>query len=223
MIIVIETDEKVPAGIVTKVLEEKGGPWKLVRPASGEPLPPPGEVSAAIILGGRMGANDEAKFPFIGALKEFIRESAAEETPVLGICLGGQIMAEALGGRVHSNRNGEKGISDVRLTTLGCFDPIFGQLPYDFVTFHWHNDSFVLPDGAVLLATNGACPAQAFRYGRSIYALQFHPEMDRETARRWSEEEKRPEIFEKFETFASDHELSGRAVISNFVRMAERQ
>lgn len=222
MIAVIETDSHVPPGSVATILEEAGRAWRIVKPAQGEALPAVEELKGAIILGGRMGANDEAEFPFIGELKRFIRDAAACDLPVLGICLGGQIMAEALGGKVHSNRFGEKGTNCVRLTTLGCFDPVFGGLPYDFVAFHWHNDSFVIPAGAVLLATNVCCPAQAFRYGAGIYGLQFHPEMDEATAKKWGEDEKMPEIYARYQKEGAAHEASGRAVIENFIRFAER-
>lgn len=222
MILVIETDPHVGPGFVSDLIAEKGLASRYVRLGEGERLPPPEEVRGAVILGGRMGANDDEKFPFLTDLKQFVREAAACDTPVLGICLGGQLIAEALGGEVHGNRLGERGIGHAQLTNLGCFDPVFATLPYKFVTFHWHNDSFVIPEDAILLASNSVCPAQAFRFGVSIYGVQFHPEMTRETAQKWSEEEGDPSVIETYLEYEQDHRYSGRSVIGNFLTLAAR-
>ena len=199
-------------------LRTADAPHAYWRPASGA-LPDAEDIDGMVILGGTMGANDEELFPHLADLKKLVREAESLDVPVLGICLGGQLMAEALGGRLTPERNGEKGIADVSLTTLGCFDPLFEGIPYNFVTFQWHNDSFVMPEGAILLARNTSCPHQAFRYGRSAYGLQFHPEMNLATGEAWIAE-KRPDLMGLYKAKRSQHEGFGRKILSNFITMS---
>lgn len=185
MIHIIQNDLRVPAGVYGRYLQDKDIPHRTVHLYAGEPLPALTETSALIVLGGYMGVHDEADYPFLVSLKRFMRVAAEAGTPLLGICLGGQLLADVLGGEVRSAHRGEKGLKDIRLTPAGQSDPLFAGLPPSFAAFAWHNDSFDVPAGAVHLATSDACPGQAFRY-RNAWGVQFHPEVDRAIVAAWS-------------------------------------
>jgi len=133
---------------------------------------------ALIILGGPMGANDEDRFPYLRRVQQLIRQAAEGGLPVLGICLGGQLIAKALGGRVVKSPKTELGWYKVSLTGAGLESPLFSRFPETFAVFQWHEDAFELPPGAELLAYGDAgCWNQAFRCGNRVYGLQFHLEV----------------------------------------------
>jgi GMP synthase-like glutamine amidotransferase len=185
MIYIIQNDPRVPAGIYGQYLQDKEIPHRTVHLYAGESLPALAEVSAVIVLGGYMGVHDDADYSFLLPLKQFMRSAAGAGTPLLGICLGGQLLAQVLGGEVRSRHRSEKGLQEIHLTSGGQDDPLFTGLPATFAAFEWHNDSFTVPPGAAHLATSAVCPGQAFRY-RSAWGVQFHPEVDREIVSAWS-------------------------------------
>jgi GMP synthase-like glutamine amidotransferase len=185
MLYFIQNDPRVPGGIYGQYLQDKELPHRTVHLYAGEPLPAPAETTAVIVLGGYMGVHDESEYPFLRPLKACMRRLAEAGTPLLGICLGGQLLAEVLGGEVRSRHRGEKGLQEIRLTSGGHDDPLFAGLPPAFAAFEWHNDSFDLPPGALHLASSAACPGQAFRY-RNAWGVQFHPEVDRGIVAAWS-------------------------------------
>ncbi len=185
MICILQNDPRVPAGIYGRYLQDKEFPFRTAHLYAGDPLPALTEVSAVIVLGGTMGVHDEADFPFLAHLQRFMRAAAEAGTPLLGICLGGQLLAQALGGEVRSGHRGEKGLQEIRFTSGGHDDPLFASLSPAFAAFEWHNDSFEVPSGAVHLAASAVCPGQAFRY-RNAWGVQFHPEVDRAIVAAWS-------------------------------------
>ncbi len=188
MLHIFQNDPQVPPGTYGDLLRELQIPFRLVELHAGAPLPHPGEVSAAIVLGGRMGVHDETEHPFLRPLKRFLLQAAQKDIPLLGICLGGQLLAEVLGGMVTSNCRGEKGLVAIDLTPAGRTDPLFAELPSPFLSFAWHNDSFTVPPDATHLAATPICPGQAFRR-RNAWGLQFHPEVDEDIVKCWSREE----------------------------------
>jgi GMP synthase (glutamine-hydrolysing) len=125
-----------------------------------------------LVLGGSLSADDAR----LAATRDSIREAVLDGLPYLGVCLGGQLLASALGTRVK-RAGAEAGIHNVFLTDAARFDPVFGGLPGKIEVFGWHTDSFDLPRSAVPLAGSLACAFQAFRYGQTAYGLQFHPEV----------------------------------------------
>lgn len=185
MLLIIQNDSRVPAGVFGEMLQEKNIPFQTVHLYAGETLPPPGEAAAVIVLGGYMGVHDEAQHPFLRPLKDYMRAAAESGIPLLGICLGGQLLAHVLDGQVRGNDRGEKGVCEIRLTPAAKDDPLFADLPRTFSAFQWHNDSFDIPPGAVPLASSSSCPGQAFRY-RNAWGVQFHPEVDESIVRSWS-------------------------------------
>lgn len=135
------------------------------------------DYTAFAILGGPMGAYEEEDYPYLYRVQELIREAVSIRMPTLGICLGGQLIARALGAHVRPNRVKEIGWYPVHLTKEGQAAPLLAGLPPEFPVFQWHGDTFALPDGAVLLATGQTCTNQAFVYKDCIWALQFHLEV----------------------------------------------
>lgn len=145
------------------------------------------DYQAFIILGGPMGANEEDRYPYLYKVEELIREAASHKIPTIGICLGGQLIARALGAEVKPNPIKEIGWSLVHLLPAGEANPLFANLPAVFSVFQWHGDTFYLPEGAVLLATGEDCHNQAFIYGDKVWALQFHLEVTPDMVANWSE------------------------------------
>ena len=186
MLYIIQNDPEVPPGIIAEELDLLGVERLIVHPYRGDELPAFTDVSAVIVLGGTMGANDDTKHPFLSDLKQFIRAVVEQGRPYLGICLGGQLLAAVFGSEVKSDTNGEKGTYSIMLTDEGLEDRLFHGIAPGFISFQWHNDSFTIPREAVWLAFTETCHTQAFRIGEKAWGLQFHPEADLETVRNWS-------------------------------------
>ena len=151
---------------------------------AGAPLPSMDAFDWLIVLGGPMGVHDEAAHPWLRAEKALIKEAIAAGRRVLGICLGAQLIADALGAKVGPNACKEVGWHPVKLTQEGRQSPLFAGVPPSFDAFHWHGDAFAIPEGAVHAAKSAACPHQAFTYGDSVLALQFHLETSEAAAAR---------------------------------------
>jgi len=182
MLHIIQNDPEVPPGSITDHLPV---PYIVHHPYLDGLLPQITDITALIVLGGAMGANDEFKHSFLADLKQLIRQVVVSGIPYLGVCLGGQLLAEALGAKVVSNRWEEIGHFSAALTDEGKRDLLFTGVPPDFLTFQWHHDSFDIPEGGVLLAASTACPHQSFRVGDSAWGVQFHPEVTEEIIRCW--------------------------------------
>ncbi len=129
-----------------------------------------------IVMGGPMSANDSDKW--ITEETAFIRSALFAGKPMIGVCLGSQLMAKALGSTVRSGQTLEIGMTPVRLTDAGKQDPVFGDGPETFAAFEWHGEIFDLPKGCIPLAGSEIAPLQAFRYGDHAYGLLFHLEME---------------------------------------------
>ena len=135
------------------------------------------DAAALIVMGGPMNVDEVEKFPFLRTEVDWLRRAMAMELPVLGICLGAQLLAKSLGARVYANGIKEIGWYQLELTAEAGADPLFaGGGPTETV-FQWHGDTFDLPRGAVHLARSERCRHQAFRWGRNVYGFQFHIEM----------------------------------------------
>ncbi|MGD0954214.1 MAG: type 1 glutamine amidotransferase [Methanotrichaceae archaeon] len=141
----------------------------------GQELPGIDEFDWLVIMGGPMNIYEESKYPWLAREKRFIRDSIASNKIVLGICLGGQLIADVLGGKVRRNLYKEIGWHPVKLTPEGQKSKIFGVLPNTFMAFHWHGDTFEIPPQALRAAESESCANQAFALGKAI-GLQFHLE-----------------------------------------------
>lgn len=129
-----------------------------------------------IIMGGGMSVNDEEEFPWLVSEKQFIRKAVEAGKTVLGICLGSQLLSSALGAKVYKNKEKEIGWFDIQIRNAVLPGSLFNEAGKVFRVFHWHGDTFDLPDKAVHLASSEACKNQAYIYGTKVLALQFHLE-----------------------------------------------
>ena len=147
-------------------------------PYDGSPLPSLRGFDGLLVMGGAMGAYDDDVAPWLPATRDLLREAVAEQIPTLGVCLGGQLLAAALGGSVAKAPRKEIGWFDVAPLPAAREDPLFAAAPAAFTAFHWHGDAFTLPPGAVPLAASAMTPLQAFRIGARAWGIQFHLETD---------------------------------------------
>jgi GMP synthase (glutamine-hydrolysing) len=175
-------------GLIAEAASRRGLELRLCRPYRSESLPSPEELEGLVVMGGPMGVADTAEHPHLAREAELIAAMVRAGRPVLGVCLGAQLLAHALGASVYRGRQAEIGCGTVSLTGAGREDPVLGSagaaaLP----VVHWHEDTFELPAHASLLASSAPFPHQAFRVGARAYGLQFHVEVERELARAWRE------------------------------------
>jgi GMP synthase-like glutamine amidotransferase len=170
--------------MLERVLEDAGVATERCRLFAGDPLPPdPGRLAGLVVMGGPMSATDDDGFPWRRAELELLAGAVAAGTPVLGICLGAQLLALATGGEVRRGDTGlEIGWGEVALAPAARDDPLFHDLPEPIEVLHWHGDTFEPPPGAALLASSARYAAQAFRAGSAAWGLQFHVEVDEPAA-----------------------------------------
>ena len=142
---------------------------------AGETLPDPAYPDWLVVMGGAMSVHDEREYPWLVAEKHFIGRVLARDVPVLGVCLGGQLIAEVLGGAVTKNPGREIGWFPVSVETDAS--PLLEGLPAQFTAFHWHGETFSIPPGAMRVAASAACVNQAYVYGERVVGLQFHLEV----------------------------------------------
>lgn len=162
-------------GSIAHWLEQAGAVVSFTHFYQSAALPDPRGLDLVIALGGPMSVNDEKSLPWLVAEKQFLRDTMANGTAVLGICLGAQLIASALGARVYPNTQKEIGWFPV--TAVESREDVF-RFPASINAFHWHGETFDLPPGAVQLARSAACENQAFQLGTNVIGLQFHLETD---------------------------------------------
>ena len=171
-IIVLQHEPETGLGAFDAVLDQAHVDYEIVETLR-DPLPDLGTFHGSIALGGSLSVSD----PRLLATRRWIRDGVLRGLPFLGVCLGGQLLASALGAVVERQAQPELGIHDVYLTDAARRDPLFSGLPGRLGVFGWHEDRFDLPPGAIPLAGSIACTYQAFRFDVAAYGLQFHPEV----------------------------------------------
>lgn len=168
-------------GYFAEFLDQKNVPWQLIRIDQGDALPATAvDFSGLVFMGGPMSVNDE--LPWIPPLLALIREAVSKDIPVLGHCLGGQLMAKALGGNVSANPIKEIGWGELQVDRRAA-QRWFGSIQ-SFLGFHWHGETFSLPPGGVHLLSSQFCHNQAFALGKHL-AFQCHIEMTTDMVREW--------------------------------------
>ncbi len=175
--------ESFPA-TVARVLEAEGVSYVVRHLYRDEEVPSPEEltsIAGLVPLGGGMNSDETERYAWLAAERLLLREAVARDTPVLGICLGAQQLAAAIGGRVYHRQRAERGWLPVEVTGD---DRLFAGLPRRFWTLQWHGDSFEAPRDAAVFATL-AGGQQAFRIGRRAWGVQFHPEVDDDIIEHW--------------------------------------
>ena len=214
-------------GLFGRAVREQGHDhveWRI----SHDPDPPDGPFDAAMVFGGTMDTHEEESFPWLRRENAEIRRLIGDGTPLLGVCLGGQLLAKALDARVERAPAPEIGWEEVRRTAESRDDPVIGSLPERFISFQWHHYRFELPDGAVPLAVNPVC-LQAFRFADHVWGVQFHPEVSRDILQEWFDVSEHREPIPRLDYRALEraHDLHigewvriGAAIVSGFLGVA---
>jgi GMP synthase (glutamine-hydrolysing) len=213
-------------GIFADPVAERG--HRLVEWSPSETARPPRSLEdygAVIVLGGAMHVDQVDEHPWLREENALLQRLLEKETPLLGVCLGAQLIAKAAGARVGPAREVEIGWHPVELTGAATGDPVVGRLPDTFQSFQWHYYEFDLPGGANELARNGTC-VQAFRLGRA-WCVQFHPEVTLDQVREWLQEKEavpvdRAALLRETEARIEEWNELGRTLCGAFLEVAER-
>ena len=175
---VIQHIECETPGTIADALEGKGIAIQTVSAYKGQPIPKKiGAAAGLLIMGGPMGVYEADRFPFLREELRLIEQAVKEDKAVLGVCLGSQLLATALGARVTKGKKKEIGWYPVSLAEGAARDPLWAGVEPSFTAYHWHGDVFELPRGAERLASSALTPCQAFRYGDRAYGFLFHMEV----------------------------------------------
>ncbi len=232
-VLVFQHDPFEDLGFFAEVLEKQGADYRVLRLFEGEmPAEDWQHIGALIILGGPMSVGEEDQFQFLRWEKRIIRAAIDEAVPILGICLGAQLISESLGTKIYHGPVKEIGWSPISITPHGQVDSLLGYLPESATVFQWHGDGFELPQGAIHLASSVNFKTQAFRVGKSIYGLQFHLEVTPTMIERWIDERSKdlalvpyvlPEkILADTHNYASTLKYYGERFLTEFVRRVAR-
>ena len=234
-VLVLQHSELDRPGVFGEAMREAGVAWSAVDPWRGEPIPALDGYDGVLSMGGPQQTDEEDLHPWIGPEKALLREAVGRGLPVLGVCLGCQLLADAHGGSVGPLERGEVGVTDFTLTPEGRADPLFAGLPDAPLTMQWHLYAVTaLPANALLLASSPACAVQAFRLGPRAYGVQFHMEVDAELVRATEifpeyiaalERQEGAGAFERMVAETARHEATLRAnggrLFRNFIRLME--
>jgi GMP synthase (glutamine-hydrolysing) len=189
-VLVFRHEPLVDLGHIRPILEQRGiGVECIDLYRESATVPDISGAAGLIVLGGHMSANDD--LPYLKQEIQLIAQAVERGQPVLGVCLGAQLMARALGASVHTNAAKEIGWFEVHFTGAASQDSLFSDFVNSQVLFQWHGETFDLPRGATLLAYSDLCRNQAFRAGRAAYGLQFHAEVTPAMIAEWCAEDAR--------------------------------
>ena len=202
-------------GIITREAGRRGIEVDVRRLDLGDAIPDPDSVGGLVVMGGPLGVYEENRYPFLPGECKLLAEIARRGQPVLGVCLGAQLLAKALGATVYAGHEPEIGFGSVELTAAARRDPVFASAPQSLSVFHWHGDTFTLPEDVVLLASSPKYVHQAFRFGSRAYGFQFHVEPDADTWAAWRDHLPKDLIDEPV-TKRLQLEEAGKRIIARF-------
>jgi len=194
-LLAVQNDPTDPPALLGEWWEEVGVEVVVVRADAGEPVPTtlPDGIDGLVVLGGEMAAWEDHRAPWLPELRDLTAAAVADGMPVLGVCLGGQVMTLACGGVVDRAPVAEVGVYELDLAPEAADDPLFSVLPDSVPVAEYHGDAMLeAPAGAVLLASTPGCPIQGYRLGERAWAVQFHPEVDAEILGSWFADDPEP-------------------------------
>ena len=174
-----------------------------------------------------MNVYETDKYPFLTKEESFLKEALAERKPILGICLGAQILAKITGAAVEKTTTKEIGWCDVELTQEASSDPLFEGLGQRFSVFQWHEDTFGIPIGGRLLAEGAKCRNQAFRFGDCAWGLQFHPEITKDMIVEWLDyyqnDLDRDKLLNDYSKIEDKYKQQAKTLYDNFCKVIAKQ
>jgi len=192
MIAIIKHVPQEGPGLFGGLFKEFGLPSRIIELSKNEPLPSPVDCQGILVMGGPMNVYETEKYPFLLKEDEFLKEALEKEVPLIGICLGAQLLAKAYGAKVYKAKEKEIGWFDVFLTGEAKSDPLFKGLKEKMPVFQWHEDTFDVPAGGCVLAEGDSVINQAARFGPCAWGLQFHPEMINQMIHVWLQDCQEP-------------------------------
>ena len=222
-------------GVAPKSLAGAGAPTRVWAAIDGEPAPTLDDVSGVIVFGSTSNIEHAAEHPFIEASAALTRECVDRDIPLLGVCFGAQLLAWSLGADVFKAPAREVGFEPITPTAAAASDDLLDHYRPGDRVFHWHMDTYDLPDGAELLATGDHVANQAFRFGRSAWGVQFHVEIDAAELEQWLTEfakvgdlerewGKPPDrVRAEAERYLAEHERKGAEVFRRFAVAARER
>ena len=194
-LLAVQNDPTDPPALLGQWWEEAGVEVVVVRADAGEAVPTalPGGIDGLVVLGGEMAAWEDHRAPWLPELRALVASAVASGAPVLGVCLGGQVVTLACGGVVDRAPVAEVGVYELDLLPAAADDLLFSVLPHSVPVAEYHGDAMLeAPAGAVLLASTRDCPIQGYRLGDRAWVLQFHPEVDAEIVGSWFADDPEP-------------------------------
>jgi len=221
ILIIVHVESEGP-GTLGTFLESAGGRLVTARLYAGDTLPRNAdEFDAVVSMGGPMNVYEEEAYPFLRQETEFLKQAVETDLPVLGVCLGAQMMAKACGAKVDLAAAREVGWGEITLTQDGLSDSLFHGVPDTMTVFQWHEDVFRIPTGGKLLAGSVICPHQAFRF-RNALGLQFHVEVTAEILTQWFSDVQGAElgvILEKYNDVKTTLDRNAQQIYRNFLSL----
>lgn len=185
-ILIVQNSRLNPPGILEECVQARGENPEIIIPTQGDKLPESSaDFDGLIIMGGAMNAEDDAGYPHLSKVVNVIHQFQAENKPIMGVCLGAQLIARAFGKRIYRNHVFEVGFNPVFTLVTALKDSVLKRCAQKTYLMQWHFDTFDLPEVATLLMSNQICCNQAFRIGTNIYGFQFHLEVTREVVQNW--------------------------------------
>ncbi len=218
-------------GLLQDYLDQNGHSYHIVELEHGDPIPSYQDFDVITLMGGPMNVYQEDDYPFLAEETKLIEKALVEQKPILGFCLGAQLLAKAAGARIRENLWKEIGNKEVHLTEAGVNDPLFKGFSATFPVFQWHGDTFELPGNGTNLAESDECRHQVLKIGKKAYGLQFHLELTAPMLEEWFvineqeiyEEQLDPSmISEQFAELEGTYGALAYQLFDNFMKILEK-